>query len=51
MDNEISRILTSDTSQHLLTQLQDMNTKDNRIEVELEAKTSQIYELQNYLKN
>ena len=50
LDNEVTRILSSETSKTLLTQLKSMTSHESKIEEELLLKTAQINKLQTYLR-
>lgn len=50
MDSEVSRILSSDTSKTLLSQLKSLTATEATIEEEMMLKTAQIHQLQTYLK-
>jgi peptidoglycan hydrolase CwlO-like protein len=51
IDTEISRILASDTTRELASQLKTFNSREIRIEEEILMKSAQINKLQNYLKD
>lgn len=50
LDGEISRILASDTSQRLTSELKTINSRDSRIEEEILMKSTQIARLQTFLR-
>lgn len=51
LHREVSRILHSDPANELNSQLKHLNSYEARIEQELMAKSNQISQLQNYLKD
>lgn len=51
LQREVSRILHSDPTNELNSQLKYLNSYEARIEQELMAKTTQITQLQSYLKD